>query len=210
MTVDERAAYAALASARVVVVTPPSSEPLVADDVVLHLNLSGSDYDEDQLSAFIKAARQQVESDTGRALIRQTVDVYYDGFPCSSDLYLPKPPLVSVTSVTTYDEDNVSAVMSSSDYLVDTASVPARLALNSTASWPTSLRRVNAVIVRAVCGYGAGATDVPEPLREAMRLLIGAMHEHREQVIVSQFAGQFLEIPFGYQQLIAPYRLWLA
>jgi hypothetical protein len=35
------------------------------------------------------------------------------------------------------------------------------------------------------------------------------MFEHREQVIVSQFAGQFMELPYGYKQLIAPYKLWL-
>jgi hypothetical protein len=29
-------------------------------------------------------------------------------------------------------------------------------------------------------------------------------------VIVSQFAGQFIELPFGYKELTAQYRLWLA
>jgi hypothetical protein len=74
----------------------------------------------------------------------------------------------------------------------------------------TALRLVNAVAVEYVAGYGAASTSVPGPLKQAALLLVGSLWEHREQVIVAQFAGQFLELPFGYKELTAPYRQWRA
>jgi uncharacterized phiE125 gp8 family phage protein len=204
-----REGYTALAAARVKVVTAPSEEPLSVDDVIIARNLTGADYDEDFLANLIPAARQVVEKDTGRSLVTQTVDCYFDALPYGSDLYLPVAPLQSVTSLTTYDTSNVATVYADSNYLVDTASTPGRIALGASAAWPGGLRRVNGVVVRAVVGYG-GPSDVPAALKQAMLLMIGAMDEHREQVMVSQFAGQFIELPFGYAQLIEPYRLWLA
>jgi uncharacterized phiE125 gp8 family phage protein len=182
-------AYDVYRNARVVVVTEPDGEPVTLDEARAHLRLVPTTEDE-QVSRLIKAARQRVEKDTGRALLTQTLDVYYDMPPCGTDdLWVPMPELQSVTSVTYYNQSNVSATFSSASYLVDTAGEPGRIALN--------------------LGYGTEPDDVPQPIRQAMLTLIGVMFEHREQVIVSQFAGQFMELPYGYKQLIAPYKLWL-
>jgi uncharacterized phiE125 gp8 family phage protein len=197
-----------LRGVRSVITTAPTVEPVTLDEAKYHLRRSDS-VDDSVIEALIPAARMKLEQDTARALITQTRDIYYDEFPCSSGpLLLPLGSLQSVTTVKTYDTANVESTFTSSKYLVDTASEPARIVLNDSEAWPTDLRAANAVIVRAVVGYGAAAA-VPQPLKQAMLLLIGAMYEHREQIIVAQFAGQFLLVPFGYDQLIAPYRLWV-
>jgi uncharacterized phiE125 gp8 family phage protein len=201
--------YDVFRRARAVEVTPPDGEPVTLDEARAHLRLVPTTEDE-QVSRLIKAARQRVEQDTGRALLTQTLDVYYDMPPCGTDdLWVPMPALQSVTSVTYYDPSNASATFSSASYLVDTASDPGRIALNLGYTWPVNLRAVNGLVVRVVAGYGTEPDDVPQPIRQAMLTLVGVMFEHREQVIVSQFAGQFMELPYGYKQLIAPYKLWL-
>ena len=195
--------------ARVVVVTEPDGEPVTWTEAKDHLRLTTTD-EKPQVERLIKAARQRVEEDTGRALLTQTLDLYFDAVPCGTeDFWLPRPTLQSVTSVTTYDTSNTSSTFSSSSYLVDIASEPGRVVLNLANTWPVNLRAVNAAVIRVVAGYGDEPDDVPQPLRQAMLLLIGSMFEMREQVLVAQYAGQFIELPYGYKQLVAPYKLWL-
>jgi uncharacterized phiE125 gp8 family phage protein len=200
-------AFEAVRSSRVVVSTAPAVEPVTLTEAKDHLRIDDSSSDT-LVSSLIVAARQQVEQDTGRALITQTLDVYYDALPTDRELWVPNPKLQSVTTFTTYDEDDASTVFSSWDYLVDVASEPGRIVLNADATWPTDLRAANAVIVRVVAGYGVAAA-VPQALKQAILLIISTLYEHREQVIISQFAGQFIDLPFGYRQLITPYRIWL-
>jgi uncharacterized phiE125 gp8 family phage protein len=197
-----------LRGVRSVITTAPTVEPVTLDEAKDHLRRSDG-VDDAMIESLIPAARMKLERDISRALITQTRDIYYDDLPCHNGaLLLPFGNLQTVTSVKTYTTANVESTFSSGSYLVDTASEPARIVLHESEAWPTDLRRANSVIVRAVVGYGV-ASAVPYPLKQAMLLLIGAMYEHREQVIVAQFAGQFLLVPFGYDQLIAPYRLWV-
>jgi uncharacterized phiE125 gp8 family phage protein len=154
------------------------------------------------LTRWIKAARQELEGITGRALITQTHDLVIDVAPDTSLVMFPKAPLQSVSSVTSYDADDVATVMAASDYIVDAGARPGRLTLKSTASWPTDLRDAKAIVFRFVCGYGATSVSIPEPFRQAMLLRIGTWAEHREDVLMAQFAGQFIELPRGYKALI--------
>jgi uncharacterized phiE125 gp8 family phage protein len=203
-------AFALLRNARTVVQTAPTHEPVTLSEAKAQLRRSDA-VEDSLITGLIQAAREKVEKDTGRALVTQTHDVYFDGVPCGDAFLLPNGRLQSVTSVKYYDEDNAEATFATSKYLVDTASEPGRIVLNADYNWPdadVTLRAANAVIVRGVFGYGSAAA-VPQSLKQAMLLLIGTLNEHREQVIVSQFAGQFLVIPFGYDQLIGDYKMWL-
>ena len=198
--------YDAYLAARVVVYAEPTVEPIDTEEV---MDERRNDDDSDVLGIArrVTAARQKVEADTGRALITQTLDIYFDEFPDSRELWIPRPRLATVASVTTYDTSDVATVWSSTNYLVDTASEPGRIVLNASSAWPTGLRRANGIKVRVAAGYGATGDSVPSLLKQAMHLLIGQYDEHRENVIVAQFAGQFLELPHGYEDCIAPYRV---
>jgi hypothetical protein len=46
---------------------------------------------------------------------------------------------------------------------------------------------------------------VPAPLLEAIRQLAGHLYENREATIVGEIAQA---VPFGFHDLIAPYRRW--
>lgn len=197
--------FESLWAARPVLYAAPTTEPVSLSEAQAHLRLS--DWaDLETLSALIQVAREQLEQDTGRALITQTWDCYWDSLPSGRELWLPKPKLVSVTSVTSVNDAGASATLASTNYLVDTTSEPGRIVLTSSGAWPSDVRSTNGLVVRYVAGYGAAAA-VPQALKQALLMLVGSLYEHREQVMVSQFAGQLIEIPFGYAQLIAPYRV---
>ena len=194
-----------LQAARSTLITAPTEEPLTIGEANAHLRLDTAD-DEAMVYSLLTTARLKVEQDTGRALVSQTWDFYWDDVPHGASFLLPKAPLQSITSITSYNDAGTGAVLNSTNYVVDAVSEPGRVLLSATGAWPSDVRDYNAFVVRAVCGYGA-ASAVPRPLVQAMLLLMGSLYEHREQVLITQFAGQFIEVPFGYTQLITPYRL---
>lgn len=161
--------------------------------------------DEAKLNLLISTARQYMEETLGRAFITQTWDYVLDDFPTVGYIELPLPPLASVTSITYYDVDDVSAVQAASEYYVDTYSEPGRIVLNDGESWPTtSLRPANGVIIRFICG--GTAASVPEPLINAMLMLIGHLYENRELIISTGAMPK--ELPMAYKHLVAPYQIW--
>ena len=163
---------------RVVVYTAPTVEPVTLAEAKLHLRVSH--LSDDQLIArLIGAAREFVEAHTGLFTTTATVDVYFDAAPASS-FELPVSPVASITSITTYDTTGTGTTMTGTDYSLDAASVPARVVLKDTASWPSGLRSWNAVVVRAVVG-STSAAAVPARLRQAVLLLVGELYERREQ-----------------------------
>jgi uncharacterized phiE125 gp8 family phage protein len=136
------------------------------------------------LVAQLTAAREHVENLTGRALITQTLRCYLDRFPGCTAIKLPRPNLLTVTSVQYVDENGDTQTLSASDYTVDTAHLPGRILLNWDATWPSTLDQPNSVIVNYTAGYGPARSDVPGALRVAMKLLIGDMYQNREASII--------------------------
>lgn len=153
------------------------------------------------LTGLIKTARHWTEEYLRRSLIEQTHDWSLDAFPV--EFAVPRPPLISVTSVTYVDTAGASQTLSASIYRVDTAAEPGRITPAYGEAWPSVREVTNAVIVRFKAGYGTAASAVPEPIRQAMLLLIGEMHERREQALVGT---SIVSVPFGVKELLSPYR----
>lgn len=183
-----------------VIVTPPTAEPVTISEMKMHLRLD--DDSEDPLIAdAINEARVMVENRLGASLMTTSWKLTLDDWPMSPDLHepeasmqapytlfthaarsisLPRWPLVSITSVTTYDEDSAStAVVVADTFDVDTASRPGRLALQANATWPTANRPTNAIEIVYVAGYGTNRRDVPGPLRRAVRNVAAFLFQHR-------------------------------
>jgi uncharacterized phiE125 gp8 family phage protein len=181
-------------------VTAPASEPISLSEAKDHLRVTSTD-DDTYITSLIKVARQHVEVVTSRALITQTWDYFLDSF--SDEMEIPKAPLQSVTSIKYIDTDGNTQTLSTSVYTVDADSDPGKVLLAYNQSWP-SVRSVNhAVTIRFDAGYGA-ATDVPEPIRQAMLLLIGHYYENRQQVIVGTITAS---LPMAVDALLAPYKV---
>lgn len=202
--------------AGLVVVTAPTSEPITVTDLIAHLRLD-ADTDETEMEAYIQMARQWCENYTGRAFVNRTLRLSLDGISDvddalwegwkigpdmtlkKRDIKLPKPPLVSVTSVTTYDDADVSTVFAASSYYVDTAAEPGRVVLRTGSTWPTALRVGNAVEIVDVAGYGAAAA-VPAPIKFAVKSVAAWLYENRGE-------QDFAKLPANVSMLLQPYRV---
>ena len=185
--------------------TAPTVEPVSRAAAKRSLRLETS-ADDDLVDHLITAAREYTERVTNRSFCTQTLDLLFDEWP--SDLIeLPRGPVQSVTSVTSYTAADVATVMSSGDYRVDTTTDPARIALNDGAVWPSDLRATgHAGVVRYVAGYGATSDqDSPAVLRQAILLLVGHWYEQ------TGIAGPNMAVvPYGFEAAIAPFRVPVA
>lgn len=187
-----------------VLVTAPVAEPIPTAAAKTHLRVDSTD-DDEYIDSLVKASRRWVEQTYGLALVTQTWDGSLDGFPSGDTIVIPKRPLVSVTSVTYYDDDlSTSTVFSSTKYQVDTAKRPPRIVIKNGESWPSdSLRLSSGVVVRFVAGFGAAST-VPEDIEHAIKLLVGQLYTHREPEITGATVAK---LGFTIDNLLADHRL---
>lgn len=188
--------------------TAPATEPLRVEEAKAHLNEVETDNDA-LIGTLIQAAREYVETYTRRALITQTWYLKLDGFPCMP-IMLPRPPLVSITSVSYVDSNGVTQtwVEGAAGYqLVKPVGPKAQYAAILPAysiSYPSTRCQPESVTIEYVCGYGAAAA-VPASIVAAMKLLIGHWYENRESVVIGD-AGS--ELPVSVAQLLWPYKVF--
>jgi len=158
----------------------PAIEPVTLDELKTFCRIDGTAFDT-MLTGYITACRQAVERLTGRSLINRAATLYFDQFPAGvAPLYLPRPPVQSVTSISYVDTEGAAAVMPSTDYRLDAASLMARIAPALDAEWPATAPVINAVTVVYVSGYGTTAASVPAALRECIKSLAADLFEHPE------------------------------
>lgn len=189
-----------------VIVTAPTIEPITVAEAKTQCRVDISDDDTYFQDLLIPSARWQVEHQTSRALINTVFDVTLDRFPPGRVLPLPRWPLVSVTSITSYDKDDVATTLAASKYLVDTANEPGRVILQEDANWPSDLRNYAAGVIRFTAGYGTTAAAVTSRAlwaRHAMLYLIAWWYARREPVVVGNLTTP---LPWTFESLIAPGR----
>lgn len=141
-------------------VTAPALEPVSLTEVKARLRID-STVDDPDLRGLIVAARRQVEKDlNGASLVATVWDSWMDQAPGGAVVSVPRWPLQSVTSVTSYDAADAATVFASTEYLVDAASRPGRVILNDDAAWPSGLRTHKAMVIRHISGFSGAAKIV--------------------------------------------------
>lgn len=202
-------------------ITAPTIEPLTVDETKLHLRVETTD-DQYLIDTLITAAREYVEHVTNRALFRQTWELALDDWPCCDYICIPRPPLISVTSLKWKDTAAVETTVATTEYIVDTEvetgvnpdplCQPGRIVLGYQKVWPTTaLYPASPIRLRFLAGYDvatAGDQDaIPQSLKQAMLLLVGHWYEHREDVLSGNIGDLAVSIPLGVQALLANYRV---
>jgi len=170
----------------------PAVEPVLLTEAKAHLRLDTDDED-DLLGALIVAARVQVESELRRVLIAQSWRAILDAWPADG-VILPVLPVISVDAVRTIDADDIATELGSESYEFDPA------------DFSVTLDPVAGAVryeVDFTAGYGTSGVDVPQPLRQAIRLLVTHWYEHRSAVADDDATAA---TPLGYRELVAPYR----
>ena len=179
-------------------VTAPASEPVSLAEAKLQLRIVHSD-DDQLIASLITAARRVVEARTGLCLIAQDWLCLRDGWPEDGVIELPVAPLLAVEEIGVFGDDDQKAVIDPAHYIVDAASRPARVMLRGSRLWPRPGRAVNGIGIRVQAGFGPLAIDVPQPLRQAIGLLVAHFYAQR-----GEEAGGGL--PLGLAALLDPYR----
>jgi hypothetical protein len=100
----------------------------------------------------------------------------------------------AVESITYVDSSGVTQTLASTEYSIDTVSVPGRVHLAYGKSWPTTRQQWDAVRVTYVVGWAADS--VPASIKQAILLLVSQMYEKRTEEVELDMAGRALLSPF--------------
>lgn len=193
-------------------ITPPADYPVSLLEVQKHCTAPETDF-ESLLEIYRKAATEEAEVFTGRALIQQTWDLYLDAFPSDdSPIRIPKPPLIELVGIYYRDTAGDEQTMATADYIVDAdsdpAGQPARVSLANAASWPTPDDAANAVRIRFTAGYindaSPAAANVPYAIKAAILLITGTLFANRETIVIGQSVAL---LPWAAEQLLRRYRV---
>lgn len=206
-------------------ITPPTDEPFTIAEAKAHLRAPAGTDEDDLIGALIAAARTRVEEDIQRALITQTWELTRDWFdapsviasstttqPAATAIALPYSPVnalkfisyVDSNGATQYLHDELGSPTLTGNVVLDTHSIPARVAPIAGGSWPATATRINAVTIRYEAGYGANGDAVPAPIRQAILMLLGHWYENREAINIGNISS---ELPLAAQWMLEPYRL---
>lgn len=203
-----------------VLVTAPATEPVTASELRTHLRADSTELPDAEANSLIAEARSHIENEIGLAFISQSWRLAIDRWPAGgeawwdgvremsiTELYrsnslqsvtLPRWPLASITSITTYDEASTpTSVTTANVFDVDTYRTPGRITPKRGQTWPVALRASNAIEIVYVAGY-ANAAAVPAMMKRAVKQLAAGLYANRgdcsvESVLKASSAGGLID-----------------
>ena len=185
------------------IIVQPALEPISIAEVKSQQGILATDTQSDAIiGRRITEARQFAENYMQRAILTQTQEVRFEGFPhaMGEKIELPYPNLLSVVSVKYLDTDGVLQTLDPSLYVVDSYS---RLG-SVTALWGTffpytRVHENNSVRIQYTCGYGPSAADVPALLREALLITVGHWMNFQPQ---AESGVSLSRIPYAVRDIL--------
>ncbi len=207
--------------------TQPVSEPVTLTEAKSHLNVTDS-IDDTLITAFIKAAREQAEIMTSRALLPQTFTMVLDYFPydnslcCNEDqlerrliqlggagpIRIPRAPLIGVDSIKYLDTSGTLQTLDPTLYAIDSQGddEPVRVLPAYSKVWPATRVYPNAVTVQFQAGY-ANAAAVPEMIKLAIKQTLADWYENREATVLGAHLAP-ATLPNAAKAILWPFRLF--
>ncbi len=182
-----------------ILLNAPSVEPISLAQAKAWLRVTSADEDE-LITGLIASARLVVESVTRQAMLAQTWRLVMDAWP-SDVLRVPLAPFRGVVALRTLGADGSAQIVPPANYVVDASPGAARVRFLSAPNAPG--RAIAGVEMDVVIGFATAPEGVPEPLRQAVRLLVARWYEERGD---AQSDGAFERMPSPVAALIAPYR----
>ena len=196
-----------------VIYTPPVLEPITQDEAKEHLRIEQTDdIENDYIDAIIKAARENVEDITRRALLTQVWDYYLDGFPGDDYIKLPFGNLqatgltITYYSVDTDDSKKTNTLTLTSDYLIETnGEACGKIVLPYGETWPSfTAWPTQPVKIHFTCGWTTRAL-VPYKIKAAIKMLAEDLYNMRS----AQHVGVTVTENKTVMALLSPYRIWV-
>ena len=149
--------------------------PVTLADIKAQLRIE-HDAEDDHITDLIWAANDIIEKKLGRTFVSQTWDYSEAKFcdchvQCRCKLFLPYPPLASITHIKYYDPNDTLVTMDTDDYYT-IATTEDRGFVQPIQYWPaTSFYRPNAVQIRFVTGDDVLPTSYVQLLKIWVTLL---------------------------------------
>ena len=181
--------------------TDAAVEPITTTQAKTHLRVTHSD-DDTYIDLLIKTARTSAEHYCGRAFNTQTWVATFNGTDCER-LRLPYPKLIGITSIQYRDGDGTLQTTSLSDYEANIDNEPGVVKFLTVPAYDATYE--NPLRVTYTAGYGASASDVPEDIKHALKLLLTHWYNHRQSVVNSNEIAP-VELPQGIKWLLDPYK----
>lgn len=181
-------------------VSGTGEEPVTLAEAKAHLRLETA-ADDALVSSLIITSRLHVEAALGLALTTQAWTFILDRWPAHGEVALPLRPVTAVTEVRLRAADGTPTILPPSDYVLEGAGLPPRLR-PAHGSWPRPGLAAGGIEIDFTAGFGAAAAAVPQPIRQALILLVAHWYEHRDPVEIG--AGS-TAIPAPVSDLLEPY-----
>lgn len=173
---------------REVLITPAAINPVTIDEAKLNLRVTHNSEDSEIESA-INDATRYIEDRLGQQLITATWRFVLDCFP--NVIEVPRPPLISVSSITYVDTAGATQTLASTEYQVDYARRPGRIMPARLKFWPSiDSSTFNPVQVNTTNGYGATASTVPPQAKRGIKFLVNHWYFTREPIVVGMMSAK--------------------
>ncbi|WDI32156.1 head-tail connector protein [Hyphococcus flavus] len=179
-----------------ILLSPPASEPVTLAELKQHLRVTHTDEDA-LITGVLVAAVRAVEARGGLACMPQQWRLTLDAPPMET-LHLPIAPVASIDAITVTDGEGAPQPVDASVYEFASGS-PGRL--RPAGPWPQPAPKIDGVRIDFTAGY-ADAGAVPEPLKQAVKILAGYFYETRE----AAHETRVYTVPQSVDALLAPYR----
>lgn len=184
-----------------VLVNDPATKVVSVDDIKAQLRIDSSD-ENDLLGYYIDAATDMAENYCNRHFITHQYKLYFNEQVDKASLIFPNCTLEEAGSnkpVNWVDENG--AAQSSDKAYIDAFSNPSLVYLSS--DFPNTTLKDNAANTFYFwfnTGYGSASSDVPEAIKQAIKLIVADMYYFRED--------RKRQFPMASQILLQPYKCY--
>ena len=161
-----------------VLATNPTTKVVSVADVKSHLRIDTSDEDT-LLGLYIDAATEMAENFCSRHFITHDYKLYFDSVTSVASLVYPDCTLNAVNPVNWIDADG--ATQSSLLAHIDAYSNPSIVYLDTDFTSTTLQTNLSNVFwFDFSTGFGAASSDIPEAIKQAIKLIVADMYYFRE------------------------------
>lgn len=178
--------------------TAPAGYPITLAQVK-EIAFVNTDKHDSNITALIPAVVSFVERYTQLKLVNQSWYIYYDLPELQNVMNLATFNCSAITELLTYDNDNDSSVVTSSDYRL---SGDNKLIFNSSVSFSGTYRNFDSMRAEVVAGYGADESAIPYQLKSALAEIV----YHWVQNSKPASKDKYYEIPISAQVKLKQYR----
>jgi uncharacterized phiE125 gp8 family phage protein len=179
--------------------TGPVIEPISLTEMKTYLRVDTND-DDGLINAFITAARLLIEASSRRVFISQTWRLVLDQWPKDGFIRVPVSPLIQIVAARVFNASGIASTVALSSLEANSLSDPPQIAIVGPVM--VTGRARSGVEIDISCGYGSAIGNIPEPLRQAIRLLVARWYDNRGDIMHPHAAT----LPPDIAALVAPYR----